>query len=696
MKTTQDQIDAGMAKAQATTRKIKFSYLEPEEVEVLAKKANDNAASPLEKSVLNSLWDINQGKSTLHRLAFDEDPRNVNYYQSLWIPKRNQIPDEILKRISIQDDLVAAIWMVRANHVSSFGRELQDRFATGFRIEPRRGLMEKATKEQKDALTKRIQEASKLLATCGKVEGVDQADKTSLAEFLYVQARNAIVFGRHATELTYVEDINGDRKFHSFRAVDAGSIFQASPHTESADAIRKQALELLKKLKNEKLKPEHFQNDDYSWIQVVGGRPLQAFTDEELVVQNIYPVTDYELQGYPVTPIDLAIAAITTHINITNHNKLYFASGRAARGMIIIKSNDVSQDLVGQIKQQFNASINGVQNSWRVPVFGIDPEDSVEWEPLEMQGGRDMEFQYLADSNARVIMSAFQMSPEELPGYAHLSRGTNNQALSESNNEYKMEAARDVGIRPLVAKFQDFLNERILPLLDPDVAKLCTLKLYGLDADTAEKESTRFQQDMSIHLTYDEIMDKVEKDPIGVQLGGSFPLNPGIQGILDKYIPVGVICEKLLGMKDASKDPNLAYVRDPFWFNFAQMQMQMQQMQQQQQQQQQGGQPSPDGGGGQDPGQAQKQVADAKDGQAQKEQAENQQVDVGGGEIEGGVDQLIGMLSKSEQNMSPNKRKLLAQHRATVKAIMDEWESGSKEVLAETANATIKRAKKKD
>lgn len=27
------------------------------------------------------------------------------------------------------------------------------------------------------------------------------------------------------------------------------------------------------------------------------------------------------------------------------------------------------------------------------------------------------EFQYLSDTNARVILSAFQMSPEELPGY---------------------------------------------------------------------------------------------------------------------------------------------------------------------------------------------------------------------------------------------------------------------------------------
>ena len=46
----------------------------------------------------------------------------------------------------------------------------------------------------------------------------------------------------------------------------------------------------------------------------------------------------------------------------------------------------------------------------------------------------------------REILTAFMMSPEELPGWAYLSRGTNNQSLSESNNEYLLEAHRDEAI----------------------------------------------------------------------------------------------------------------------------------------------------------------------------------------------------------------------------------------------------------
>src|SRR5579872_4144841 len=156
------------------------------------------------------------------------------------------------------------------------------------------------------------------------------------------------------------------------------------------------------------------------------------------------------------------LSAVTTHINITTHNKLYFQHGRAARGMLVIESADVNDQVIQTIRQQFNASINSVNNAWRMPVFGVTPGDKLTWQPID-SSQRDMEFQYLMDMNARVILSAFQMSPEELQGWTYLSRGTNNQALSESNNEYRLEAARDVGIRPLVKQLEDYVNDSSSP-----------------------------------------------------------------------------------------------------------------------------------------------------------------------------------------------------------------------------------------
>ncbi len=416
---------------------------------------------------------------------------------------------------------------------------------------------------------------------------------------------------------------------------------------------------MLETLKNKDFEPEKYKADEYAWIQVIEGTPRQAFTAEECLVHNFFPVNDVELDGYPLTPIDTAIADITTHINITTHNKLYFQTGRASRGMLIIKSDDVDERVLQQIKQQFNASINSVSNAWRMPVFGVGKDDDITWTPIDT-GTRDMEFQYLSDTNARVILSAFQMSPEELPGYAHLSRGTNNQALSESNNEYKLEAHRDVGIRPLVSSFEDFVNSRLLPLIDPVLAKICTVKFVGLDAETPEKEAIRITQDSTLHMTYDEVLQTVEKDPVGMDFAGELPLNPAYQQLLDKYFTVGQILERFCGIKDASKNPDLAYMRDPFYWQMRQEKLQTQQMQQQAQAQQQ------QAAMGQPPSGAPPQDAQQGPQSPPQEQSTPPPEGGGDGDITSSLDQVIDMLSKSEKHLPPSRRRLLHQQRRLV------------------------------
>jgi len=620
----------------------------------------------LTKSFMNIL-DGGSNQNTIERLAFEVNPAVNNTYQSLYKRKLRLLPDDVLKRIAIQDDLVAAIVNTRSQMVSAFGRPQPDRFSTGYKIEAEPGLVSTLSSEDKDALQKQIDRAEQILLTCGQTKGWSDHDSLTFGQYLFQQARNAVIFGRCATELIYTTNLSGDRQFHSFRPIDAGTIYRASPFRTQAESVRQHALSQLEQLKNKKLVPERYVKDDYVWVQVIEGRPLQAFTDEECVVHNFYPVTDIELEGYPLTPLDTVIAAVTTHINITTHNKLYFQSGRAARGMLVFKTDDIDIEDVEAIKQEFNANINGVGNAWRMPVFRIGSTDEVSWQPID-NSSRDMEFQYLSDTNARVILSAFQMSPEELPGYAHLSRGTNNQALSESNNEYKLEAHRDVGIRPLIAQMQNYVNERIFPLIDPELAKKASIKFVGLDVDTAEKESTRLQQDMAVHMTMDEVLDKVEKKPLGREWGGQFPLNPQWQQALFQHRYVGEIMEQFFGVKGASQDPSLRFIRDPMWFQWQQLQMQAQQMQQQAQAQQQ------------------------QDQQAQQQQAQQQQQEQG--DLANSTDQLIQLMSKSEAQLPPSKRRLLAHQRKTIAQALEAFEAESKSAIADILSDAEKLTRK--
>jgi hypothetical protein len=313
-----------------------------------------------------------------------------------------------------------------------------------------------------------------------------------------------------------------------------------------------------------------------------------------------------------------------------------------------------------------------------------------------------MEFQYLSDSNARTILSAFQISPEELPGYQHLSRGTNSQALAESNNEYKLNAARDVGIRPLIAQFEDFINGDLFPLIDPELARISAVRLVGLDAETAEKESVRIQEDMVVHMTYNDVLERVEKDPLPKEMGGELPFNQQYLQNLASYVPFGAIQEHFLGFKGAAKDPSAAFIQNPMWFQWQQLQLEMKQMEAQAQAQQQAaaaGQPPPGEGGGEGPpGGEGGQPAPAP---AQPQEAQEQPQ--GQSELGTGIDQLLEAMSKSEEiltkgesRLPASKRRLRTLQTVINRKIMEEWHNDKRKVFGAIVDITEKHAPRKD
>jgi hypothetical protein len=645
----------------------------PEDLKKSDKEFVDNLGSPLIKTIVNSL----NSTEKITRLAFEEDPNNNARFAGLYYEKVNLIPDRIIKRLRVVDDLLATIIRIRGNQVSAFGTALLDRLSTGFRIDPiNPAQVAKMEPKEREDLAERIRKVTAGLLTCGDSHRWDDKDKQSFQTFLYLQACNAVSFGRFATEFIYVGEGNL-KKFHSFRTTDPGVIYKVLPKTSVAENVRHQALDLLERLNNKKLVRERFEKDEFAYVQVVEGRPIQAFTSEEMVVHTVYPVTDIELNGYPVTPIDTAIAAITTHINITSWNKLYFQNGRAAKGMVVIQADHIDPSTLNDLKQQFVANINSVSNAHRIPIFKVNVGDNVSWQSIESTS-KDMDFQYLLDSNYRVIFASFNMSPDEVPGFNHLSKGTNTQSLSESNSEFKLEAARDVGIRPLMSSIENFINDRLLPLFDDVVTKYCRFKFYGLDAESPEKELTNIERRQELHDTINETLRSVDKEPIPKEWCGDLIMNPRFGQFLDQYHTVGQIREHFFGIKDASKDPRWDYCRDQFWMQQQQFLQQKQQMDQQTQMAQQQAQQMQAQAQSQQPQQGQEQPKAPEQGQPQAPE--------GGGDFVSGIDQALAQLSKAEKiDLRKEKKKLWVQHEEIVKSVLDSWEQESKEMLAEVA-----------
>jgi intein/homing endonuclease len=377
-------------------------------------------------------------KNRAPRIGFTEDPIGTDHYAGVYKVKKKLLPDSVLKLVRVQNHLVASILRARANTMSMFGHIKKDRFDIGIEVSIKPEFEEHIRPDQMVKIRDRIEKFKKIIINCGHTDGLPEDEKMTLSEFLYLQTLDGLSLGRFATEIVYEDNDNGissdlkDRakKFHRFRPVDAGTIYKTVKKGEAAHGLRETGIKLLEQVTGKKINGVAFEKDEYAYVQVIEGMPKQAFAPDELIVHNLYPSNDIDHNGYPTTPIDTCISSITTHISIDAYNKLYFQNGRAAKGILVIKSEELDQNTLNQLKQDFMASINNVGNSFRVPVFGVGKEDEIGWTPMVSSAG-DGEFQFLYDAVARNILSTFSMSPDELPGYGHLSRGTNAQTLSE-------------------------------------------------------------------------------------------------------------------------------------------------------------------------------------------------------------------------------------------------------------------------
>jgi len=536
------------------------------------------AESPLNQLIKQS---TGSAKKKAPSLAFSELPAPQANFLGLFKPRIRLLPPELIKTIRITDHLVAAILRTRGNIMKLYGHLRKDRFDVGLEVEIKPEFLKILTPDQYKKVAERVKRLEKILLNCGHTEGLEHQDQMTLGEFLSTQTINGLSFGSHGTEIIYDRDAkpdaNGNFPFHRFRPVDIATIYRAVRRGEQVGAnLRELAIKALEAMEGMKfdIDMSKLKEDKYAWLQVIEMQPKQAFTHDEMIVFNLFPSTDIEHNSYPVSPLDCCVNAVTTHISIESYWKTYFSNGKSSKGMLVIKSDEVDQTMLDAIKMQFNASINSVSNAFRTPIFGIAKEDNVEWTSTQdkLENG---EFAFTYDQVARNILSSFGVSPDEIPGYGHLSKGTNSQTLSESANEYKMTAARDSGLRPLILGWQTFFNQRLVPIIDPELAQMVDVRLCGLDAESKEQEAARLQQDSALFYDYDTLQREVDLEPVGEAIGGKVPFNERFRQVLDFYSNVGQVKSRFFGEPCAIFDPILKFKRDPFYLQQIQLLMQI-------------------------------------------------------------------------------------------------------------------------
>lgn len=543
-------------------------------------KSQSGIGQPLEKK----LKEDGYGR---RGLLFDP-MHDQGYTGGLFKPKgagNGFLSNFILKLVSRRDPVVSLILHLRSSQVSAFCRVQTNRFETGFKIKCKNPTDEIDQDE--------IQEIEKYILNCGDVDNRSDEDELSFTNWGYMISNDMLTYGHASIERIY----KGSGALTAFLPLPAETIYYANKALNNETTVQNLIdtyRDVYEAMKGKKSPLESIQNisaekvagGEYDYLQVINGKVVEGFEKDDMIFANLYLHSDVDVNGYTIGPLERAISMVTAHLQIENHQKMFFTHGVASRGVLVIQG-DVTPNQLRTLQAQWTNQVAGPSSAWRTPILaGIE---GVQWTPL-VQSNRDMEYAAYQDHVLRTLHAVFLIDPEET-GFGYLSRPTGQRsALNESKNEYKITASRDKGLRPLLNRIETIINDEVLPYWNEQYADKYQFCFVGLDAETREEENERLMAEVQLHTSLDEIREQADLDPM--EVGGKIILNPTWLQTVQTSMPKGLFMERFMGIEGASERPDLQYIPDPLWFQWQQFQLQMTQMQA-------GG--GPDGGGPEDP-----------------------------------------------------------------------------------------------
>lgn len=465
----------------------------------------------------------------------------------------------ILKLVSRRDPIVSTVLHLRSNQVATFCRKQANRFDTGFKLECVDGS---------DPDLEEVREIESFIMNCGNPDNRSSEDIMTFPEWGYMVTHDMLTYGHAAIEKVK----SRDGGLYAFLPLPAETIYYANKSLINKDSIStmvqtyKDAYRGIHGMKEHLDETESIEVPEF--LQVINGKVVEEFDQSEMILAKIYELSEIDLNGYAIGPLERSMMMITAHLQIENHQKMFFTHGVASRGLLVIQG-DVTPNQLRTLQAQWTNQVSGPQSAWRTPILaGIK---GVQWESLTI-ANRDMEYAAYQDHVIRTIHACFTIDPEET-GYGYLSKGQSQRGASEKQNEWRITASRDKGLRPLLARVESLINEEILLVWNPQYANKYKFCFVGLDAENREEEIQRLQAEVQLHTTLDEARKQAELEPMG--LGGGLILNPLLVATLQSNLFKGVFMEKFMGIDGASDRPDLQYIPDPMWFQWQQFQMQM-------------------------------------------------------------------------------------------------------------------------
>ena len=418
--------------------------------------------------------------------AFFIDPLDFNANLG-YKDKAYSLTYTTLKRMA-STPIINAIIKTRKNQIADFAEPQADRYSTGFVI---RKKAKNGVESRMDEKDKKVANAiTDFILNCG---GESSWINDDFDTFIRKIVDDSLTYD----QMTFECIRNRRGKLERFVAVDASTFRIADTafqedykntffHTREADNWNNQG-DLVRKEINGYL-PQ--------FVQIYQNAVVSDFYPWELCFAVRNPSTSIYSNGYGVSELEELINVVTSMLHGDEYNRRFFSQGSAPKGLLRVKGG-MSESALQQFKQQWQAMINGVMNSWKTPVVEAD----VDWIDLQ-HSNRDMEYGAWMEYLIKLACAIYSIDPSEI-GW-DISRSGGNSGLFEKSEAERIQNSKDKGLYPMLKFIQRKINKYIVEQINPEFEFV----FMGMNGMTIEQELDMDIKKLNAFQTINETREK--------------------------------------------------------------------------------------------------------------------------------------------------------------------------------------------
>jgi len=443
--------------------------------------------NPTDMIMAAQVVDRIQKKSSNEAKAYLIDPlqfsANLGYKDKIF-----SLTYTTLRRMA-KTPIINSIIKTRKNQIADFAEPQADRYNTGFviRKKPIGGVEQKM--DNKD---RKIANAiTDFILNCG---GSNSWTSDDFDSFIRKIVEDSLTFD----QMTFECIRNRRGKLEYFLATDA-STFRIAESAFRSDYDN----DFFHRLGSGVYADENLNNlnkkiNGYypQYVQVYQNAVVNEFYPWELCFGVRNPSTWINANGYGCSELEDLINVITSLLWGDEYNRRFFSQGSAPKGLLRIKGG-MNEKAMQQFKQQWQAMISGVMQSWKTPVVEAD----VDWIDLQ-KNNRDMEYNSWMEYLIKLACAIYSIDPTEI-GW-DISRSAGNSGLYEASQAERLQHSKDKGLYPILKFIQRKLNKYIVEQINPEYEFV----FMGLNGMTIEKELDMDIKKIGSFATVNEIREK--------------------------------------------------------------------------------------------------------------------------------------------------------------------------------------------